>query len=107
MNLKKMLLVIVTVVFLMTALPPAVAQKTACDSTLWFHAMFKSFGDPTPPPFDWYAMHWEFRDTPYQVDYWWKNGVTGFVQRIQVKQSGRVVGVATNGAWEVCAPGEA
>jgi hypothetical protein len=102
----KLLCIILMLVFCQLHIAPTHAAPISCDETLFLNAILTSFSDPTPPPLNWYEMQWEFADAPYYVEYHWANGIAGFTQEVVVKQSGRAVGVATNGKWRVCHPNQ-
>lgn len=100
--MKNKIVIILIILSLVGMQPVAHAAPVECDETLFFAGQVTALRDPTPPPFNFEQMHWQFVDGQYQVDYWWKSGFSGFVQTVNVRQGKRLVGVATNGEWSVC-----
>lgn len=106
-KLSRILICLVFLSILIAAVPQAQAAPVSCDARLFLAGQITAFHDPTRPPLDQRAMHWQFEDGQYQTDYWWTNGIGGYMMRVQVMQGKRVVGVAANGVWSVCHPSQA
>lgn len=79
------------------------AAPTECDATLFLAAQLTAFNDPTPPVLDWHEMYWSFADGQYETSFSFTNGIEGFRRTVQVRHNKKLVGMATNGQWSVCA----